>query len=288
MRSHGRNSARPRASIPLRPGLRRGLIEFKQDFAPSRLPGQLLWPVATLVAMYYSRDYQVGGVPLGSLMLPSVLGMFTIFGMQLMVQYLAADREDGTLLRARSTPQGIAAYLIGKFALCTLTLLVYLAMIAAPGVFLVSGLATMTPHRFATLTWVLVLGMGASQALGAVLGALVPSVRAASYIALLLMGLIAISGIFYPITALPRWLQSIGELGPVYWVGHAMRAALLPDTYVTAETGATWQLTAAAAVLLAWTAIGATLAPRTLRRMTQKESGTRLTDRQQQALQRTI
>ena len=44
-----------------------------------------------------------------------------------------------------------------------------------------------------------------------------------------MMGLIAISGIFYPITALPGWLQWIAQVFPVYWLGLGMRSALLPD-----------------------------------------------------------
>ncbi|MBK9474678.1 MAG: hypothetical protein IPL94_00155 [Tetrasphaera sp.] len=67
-----------------------------------------------------------------------------------------------------------------------------------------------------------------------------------------------------------------------------MRAALLPEAYAVAEPVGTWQLPLAALVLLAWAAIGTLLAPRTLRRMTSKESGSRLNDRQQRALQRTI
>lgn len=45
------------------------------------------------------------------------LGMFTAFSMMLVLQYLAAEREDGTLLRAaRAIPDGISGYLIGKLA----------------------------------------------------------------------------------------------------------------------------------------------------------------------------
>ncbi|MCA0437817.1 MAG: ABC transporter permease [Actinobacteria bacterium] len=274
--------------IPVSTGLWRGVIEFKQDFAPTRLPGQLLWPIATLAAMYFFRNHNVGGVLLGSMMYPSVLGMFTIFGMQLMVQYLAADREDGTLLRARSTPGGVAAYLIGKVTLCSLTLLAYLAIIAIPGAFLVHGLAPLNPGRALTLLWVLALGMAASQALGAVVGSMVPTVRAAGYVSLLLMSLIAISGIFYPVTALPGWLQIIGQTSPIYWVGHGMRAALLPDAYATVELGGTWRLPLTALALAVWALIGAALAPRLLRAMTRKESGTRLSQRQHLALERQI
>jgi hypothetical protein len=69
----------------------------------------------TLAAMFWFRDatYEGTGYSLGRLMLPSVLGMFVALGTLLTIQYLAADREDGTLLRARATPNGIRGYVVG-------------------------------------------------------------------------------------------------------------------------------------------------------------------------------
>jgi hypothetical protein len=43
--------------------------------------------------------------------LPGAIGVFVAFGMMLMVQYLPADCEDGNLLRAKATPDGILGYL---------------------------------------------------------------------------------------------------------------------------------------------------------------------------------
>ena len=72
--------------------------------------GQLLWPVGharggVLPPRPGGREH--GGVTLGTIILPGVLGMFVALGMLLVVQQLAADREDGTLLRAKATPNGI-------------------------------------------------------------------------------------------------------------------------------------------------------------------------------------
>ena len=71
-------------------------------------------------------------------------------------------------------------------------------------------------------------------------------------------------------------------------VGLTNIAAQVAGAFVGAEPAGAWQLPLAALLLLAWTAAGLLLAPRTLRRMTGKESGSRLSDRQQRALQRTI
>jgi ABC-2 type transport system permease protein len=88
-----------------------------------------------------------------------------------------------------------------------------------------------------TLAWVLLLGLVATQSIGAMLGSLISSPRGAGYMSLPVLGLIAISGIFYPITALPEWLQWIAQAFPFYWLGLGMRSALLPDSAVSVELG---------------------------------------------------
>ena len=104
------------AGAVVRSGLSRGLIEFRLSFSGAELVGQLFWPLATLATMWFFRGNGIdgNGVSLGALMFPGVLGMFVAFGMVLVIQGLAADREDGTLLRAKATPGGIASYLVAK------------------------------------------------------------------------------------------------------------------------------------------------------------------------------
>jgi ABC-2 type transport system permease protein len=277
-----------RTATAFRTGLRRGLIEFRQDFTGTELVGQLFWPVLTLAAIFFLRDRTIGSgtVSLGAMIYPGIIGMFVFFGMVALTQRLSADREDGTLLRAKATPGGIRAYLVGRFVTTALTVLAYLVIVAVPGVFMVSGLAPLTLDRLLTLVWVIGLGMVATLTLGALLGALIPSARASSYIALLVMGLVAISGIFYPITALPAWLQGIAQALPVYWLGLGTRAALLPEAAATLELGGSWRTWGTALVLAAWSIIATLLAPPVLKAMTRKESGSRVAERRDKALQR--
>jgi hypothetical protein len=103
---------------------------------------------------------------------------------------------------------------------------------------------------------------------------------------LLVMGLIAISGIFYPITTLPWWLQWIAEVFPIYWLGLGMRSAFLPATAAGVEIGASWRPLQTAVVLGAWAAAGLILAPIILGRMARRESGSRLAARREKTLQR--
>ncbi len=278
---------KPSAAV-IRAGIRGGLIELRQSFSGVALIGQLIWPVATLIAVFVLRDTRVAstGVSLGALILPSTLGMFAALGMVLVIQYLAADREDGTVLRAKATPNGIRGYLVAKFVTVSGTTLAYLAILAIPGATIVGGLSLDTPTAVFTLVWVLMLGLIATQALGAMLGALVSSPRAVGYISLPVIGLIAISGIFYPITAMPDWVQVIAQVFPMYWLGLGMRSALLPSSAVSVEIGESWRSWETAVVLGVWAIAGLIVAPIVLRRMARRESGSRVAHGRERALQR--
>jgi ABC-2 type transport system permease protein len=272
----------------LRQGCSRGLIELRQSFTGAGLLGHLFWPVVTLVAIFLLRDKSFGasGFTLGALALPSVLGMFVALGMLLMVQYLAAEREDGTLLRAKAIPNGIRGYFIGKLVTVSATILAYLAILLVPGLLIVDGLDVGSIGSWLTLGWVLGLGLVATQSIGALLGALISSPRGASYLSLPVMGLIAISGIFYPITALPGWLQGITQAFPMYWLGLGMRSALLPAAAVGVELGGSWRHLETIGVLGAWAVVGLIVAPIVLCRMARRESGSRVAERRQKLLQR--
>lgn len=276
------------ATVAARAGLTSGLIELRQSFSGAELIGQLFWPVVTLVAIFFlrDRDFGVGGIGLGTFVLPSVLGMFVGVSMLLVIQYLSADREDGTLLRAKATPHGIRGYLIGKLVTVSGTILVYQAILLVPGLLIVDGLDIGNPRSWLALAWVLLLGLAATQTVGAMLGSLIAGPRGAGYLSLPIMGLIAISGIFYPITALPQWLQWLAQAFPIYWLGLGMRAALLPDSAVGVEIGASWRHLETAAVLGAWAVAGLILAPLVLGRMARRESGSRVAERREQALRR--
>jgi ABC-2 type transport system permease protein len=122
----------------------------------------------------------------------------------------------------------------GRLPLVTVsgTILAYLTILLIPGLLIVDGLDVGSIRSWLTLAWVLLLGLVATQSIGAVLGSPISSPRGAGYMSIPVMGLIAISGIFYPITALPDWLQWIAQAFPFYWRGLGMRSALLPDAAV--------------------------------------------------------
>jgi ABC-2 type transport system permease protein len=276
------------AATALRAGLARGLIELRRSCTGTGLLGHLFWPVVTLVAVFLLRDRGFGasGLTLGALALPGTLGMFIALGMLLMVQYLTAEREDGTLLRARATPNGIRGYFIGKLVTVSGTIVAYLAILGVPGLVVVDGLDIGSIGSWLALAWVLLLGLVATQSVGAMLGALISTPRGAGYLSLPVIGLIAISGIFYPVTALPGWLQGIAQAFPMYWLGLGMRSALLPDSAVGVELGGSWRQLETIGVLGGWAVLGLIVAPIVLRRMARRESGARVAARRDKHLQR--
>lgn len=122
--------------------------------------------------------------------------------------------------------------------------------------------------------------------IGAVLGSVFTSARSQGLIQLPVLGMIAISGIFYPITSMPEWLQWVAQASPIYWLGLGMRSALLPDAAVGIEMGRSWRHLETAGLLGTWAVLGMVLAPIVLRRMARRESGSRVAERREKALQR--
>jgi ABC-2 type transport system permease protein len=97
--------------------------------------------------------------------------------------------------------------------------------------------------------------------------------------------MVAISGVFYPISGLPDWLHPVAQVFPMYWLGLGMRAALSPEAAAAAEIGGSWRHLETFAVLGVWALVGLALAPRIMRRMAQRESGSVLEERRQRAMQ---
>lgn len=203
------------------------------------------------------------------------------FGMFRIAQTLAQDRQDGSLLRARSLPGGIVTYLVGRLG----TTLV----IAVSSVVLMLVVATAVADvplprdlgLWAVLVGVVVLGLLATGALGLIFGALLPNGREAiGFISIPYIVLMFISGVYASSASLPGAVQVVGGIFPMRWIGQGLRGAMLPDEFKAAEIGDTWDRPATFAVLLVWTVVGGIVAAYLLRRAAQRESGSTLEERQ--------
>jgi ABC-2 type transport system permease protein len=274
----------------VRAGIERGWIELKQTYtnADSLIPALIVGGGFVLV-MVLTRETTVPGThfSLGATIVVSLLGMnIGVTGLATMSALLATEREDGTLLRAKATPSGMVGYLTGKIVAVSGIILIGVATTLIPGSFLFHGLALGSVTGWLTLIWVLALGLLATLPIGAVLGSLFPSARSAGMITLFIGGIAAVSGIFYPITHLPHWLQWVGQAFPLYWLGLGMRSALLPVSLASVEIGHSWRHLATFGVLGAWAVVGLLVAPVLLRRMARRESGSAVAARREKAMLR--
>ena len=274
----------------VRAGLERGWIELKQTYtnAESLIPSLIVGGAFVLV-MVLTRGTAVPGThfSLGATIVVSLLGMsIGVNGLATMGALLATEREDGTLLRAKATPNGMAGYLIGKIVTVSGIILFGVVTTLIPGSFLFHGLVVGSATAWLTLIWVLALGLVATLPIGAVLGSLFPSARSAGLITLFIGGIAAVSGIFYPITHLPYPMQWVGQAFPLYWLGLGMRSALLPANLAYVEIGHSWRHLATFGVLGAWAVVGLLVAPGLLRRMARHESGSAVAARREKAMLR--
>lgn len=274
---------------PVVMGVRRGWIELRHTLTNSMDLWSYLFPAALLLAtVTFMRNSTVPGTSfsLGAHTLPGVFGMgMAMGGLMTTSQQLIVDREDGTLLRAKAVPSGMTSYLTGKVVLIGGMTLVGFLIQLIPGLFLVDGLSV-DAEGWLTLLWLVPLGFVATLPLGAALGSLFDDPRNMALVTLPLFGAIAISGIFYPITGYPGWLQGLGQVLPVYWLGLGMRSVFLPDSMAATEIGHSWHHLETFGVLAGWAVVGLVLAPILLRRMAARESGSAVEARRDRAMAR--
>lgn len=273
----------------VRAGLRGGLSELRHTFTNVQDLWNYLLPNAILlIVMLFMRGSSLPGTDfsMGAATLPGVLGMSVAFGgLMTVAMNLAMEREDGTLLRYKAIPNGMLGYLVAKVLLAAGMTLISLTILLVAGSTLLDGLRLDEATAWLTLLWVIPLGLVATMPIGAVLGSLFSNPRNTGIMMLPIMGLVAISGIFYPIRELPQWLQGIGQVFPMYWLGLGTRSALLPDELVAVEIGESWRHLETVGVLGLWTVVGFVLAPAVLRRMARRESGSAVTTRRERAMQ---
>lgn len=271
-------------------GLHRGVMELRHIRRDRRAQvGLLVNPLMfLLVASGREGDIPGSHVPAANQVIGGgIASVVFLAAMTWLPQQLANDREDGTLLRLRGTPGGIPAYLLSKVVALTGTALITVAVLLTSGTLLTDATLPTDISRWMTLLWVLFLGLAALVPLGAALGAVLPSSReAVALLSLPVFGLIFISGVFYPMNQMPRWLQTAGEVFPLAWMAKGVRSAFLPDSALTAETGHSWQHLQTAGALTAWLLAALLVAPSLLRRAARQQSGSRLSARREFATHR--
>src|SRR5688572_10779796 len=146
----------------VRAGLSRGRIEIRQHLTETGFVlSHVIPPVMYVAVLLFMRGKTVPGTDfaLGTMVLPSLLGMSIVFGgLAAPTSVIITDREDGTLLRAKATPNGMLGYLVGKIALFAFTTLLGLIAIVVPGIMIVGDLV-LDAQAWLLLALIVVIGM---------------------------------------------------------------------------------------------------------------------------------
>lgn len=258
-------------------GVERGLIEFKIMIKD---PQTILWMLFIfaiyLLVIWLQRGTTIEGVSLALLTLPSLLGILIAqSGFSDVASGIAFDKEDGTLLRAKAVPRAITSYFVAKVTAIFLMTLVYLVVLFIPSLLVVPGLlANVSFADTGLMALYIILGLLATAPFGAVLGSIVKTSGSGWGLSMApTLVLTAISGIFYPITALWGWIQVIAQVFPIYWLGLGFRSIFSPEAAAALEIGGTWRTWETIAVLGVWAIVGFIIAPRVIRKMTRRVSG---------------
>lgn len=261
----------------VRLGVRRGWTEFSQSIRSTQDQGFYLFTGLIAVGyLFLRRDTPVEGTDLmlPSVALPSILAALVTFGVVIGPAYaLAMEKEDGTLLRHKAVPHGLAGYFTGQLLFQSASVVPQLLVVLVPSFLLFDNLMA-DPTGWFTVAWVLVLGLLAAMPIGMVIGALVKNTQKVGTWGMLpVLVLAGISGIFYPMQVLWTWVQWVAQVFPMYWIGLGMRSAFLPEEAAALEVGGSWRPVQTVLVLGTWAVVGALVTPRVLRRMARRQSG---------------
>jgi len=275
----------------LRAGALRGAIEFRNSMQrPSDLSFYLLGAISFGIALWFLRDQEIPdlGISVAVVVFPTAIAIIMLFvatyGLATLV---STEREDGTVLRLSILPAGTLTYPWGQTVRTLLELAFTFAVFTVIATVLVPNVWNQGWFGALTALGFLILGVFACLPLGFILGSIFNNPRSVGGWGFLVLGAIVYaSGIIQPLTELPVWIQIIGQVLPLYWLGLGLRSALLPDGFVGAEFGESWRTLESLGVLGGWAIAGVILAPLLLQRVSRRDSFATLAQRRERALQR--
>lgn len=253
----------------LRIGLSRGLLEIK-DF--SRDIGQVAFtfsfPALLMLMLGGIYDRDLGdGLNLSHVFAASIAASAIVSTSFVNLGgSIAAERDDGTLKRLRTTPMPKVAYFLGKVILVLVISVVELALMLGLAVVLYGmELPTDGEHWF-RLGWMFLLGVTCWSLLGLAASGLARSARSAGISMSVIYTLLGfVSGVYITPNAIPPAMANIGAVFPLKWLAQGFRSALLPDSAASVEMAGSWELGRVALILSAWAVAGLVLCLMTFR-----------------------
>jgi ABC-2 type transport system permease protein len=253
----------------VRIGLLRGRLEVLQFFrGRESVVFSFLFPVILLVIFGSIFDQQIApGVTFTQYFVAGMIaaGLFTTSFQVLAIQ-IPIERDRGVLKRLAGTPMPRSAYFIGKIIMVLASSLLEIGVLLTVAALFYDVRLPATPQRWATLAWVVVLGIAACTLCGIAFSSLPrEGKRAPAMVTPVALVLQFISGVFFVYTELPAWMQQIAAIFPLKWLTQGMRSVFLPDSFAVNEPAGTWESGRIALVLAAWVVVGLVLCLRTFR-----------------------
>lgn len=216
---------------------------------PMGFVGTLIMPLVVFVV--FGRMFKIGrpvtapkvDIPFNVAILAAIL--IAISAVQSLVAIISIYRQDGILKRLRSTPLSPVTIMSAQVAVKLVFTVLSLSLLMLAGRRMFPGVMSVNVFSFTAAT---LLGTFSILSLGFLLASLVPTARFAQPISGAVMyPMLILSGLFFPISRLPRALQAVANLFPTT---HAV--ALLQGVWDGSGWGAHWMNVVALLVLFAF------------------------------------
>jgi ABC-2 type transport system permease protein len=187
-------------------------------------------------------------------------------GFQQLAIMIPVERDFGTLKRLRGTPMPASSYFIGKAIVVFVTMAFQVFLLLIAGVLFFGVNMPTDPAKWVTFTWLIILGSGASTALGIAFSVIPKSGRSASaVVSPVVIILQFFSGVFFVFTDLPAWMQQVAAIFPLKWMTQGMRSVFLPDSFAAREVAGSWETERTFLIILAWFIAGLIISIRTFK-----------------------
>jgi ABC-2 type transport system permease protein len=137
---------------------------------------------------------------------------------------LAIDREHGLLTLKRALPMPPGAYLVGKMCMALMMAAVVTTLMLCLARF--GGGVQLTAGQAATFFVTEVLGVLAFCSLGLLLGTLAKGQSAPGLVNLVYLPMAFLSGLWFPLSVMPKFIQAIAPLWPAYHLDQLALSAI--------------------------------------------------------------
>lgn len=252
-------------------GLDRTVLELKMySREKEAVFFSFLFPIMMLAlfSVIFGDSMESGGSEMSAAeyFLPGMISAgILLTSFQTMAMSVAAERDDGTLKRLRSTPMPPVSYFLGKVGLVVTTALAQQVLLLGVAAFAFGVDLPDTTARWVTFAWVFGLGAFAGTVLGTAYSSLATARTIGAVVVAPMLILQFISGVYFPFTDIPGWLQQIASVFPLKWIAQGMRSVFFPDELASMEMAGAWELGRTALVLGAWAVAGLVLCVLTFR-----------------------